>query len=539
MNTPVKNIFTVILCVIALFIPSYIAVANYVSAQHAPVDEKTTTKLEITDIDGNLFELSADDAAAAADIAGFVKINDRAIEQTSLPEPLVGTDYFEFKYYSYDRTSVYKYYFSENPNESYYVDANGTAYHITADDASAFLSTQYARCLYNTTSFPTMTISNETIVPTQAEWAYKTYSGDYVPLGDIPSANPTERVYQMKGAFALAFDNEPDLINVTISDNGNVIYSDSYANIANVPLEGRTIDVAVEAKWYETDEQACYGSAEYKFKARILLPAVFYLGKTEIEPGEFVVISAKNVDDPAAITFASEPDIGFTPTFFTDGNYVRALVPVGYEFEGTEDKFTCSYGEVSQEMMLDITPKTFKSVTTDISPTIVSQTRTLSTLSAFEEAMAPIVAETAAEPLWDGTFYEYKDTDGYTLNCGFGIKRTISATGEMYRHQGVDYYAAAGKNAVAVNSGKVVYVGYLDLPGYMVVIDHGLGLKSWYCHLGSTAVSVGDMVQKGDVIGYVGATGFTPRAALHVGLSVYDVPVSTYDLWKEGILMTE
>jgi len=539
MNHPAKNIFAVIACVVALFIPSYIAIANYVSAQYAPVDEKTITKLEITDVDGNLFELPADDSDSAQDIAGFVKINDRSIEQTSLPEPLVGTDFFEFKYYSYDRTQVYKYYFSENPNEAYYVDANGTAYHIDADDAAVFLSTRYARCLYDTTAFPVMTVSGEQMIPAAADWAYKTYSGDYVPLTDIQAANPTERVYAMKGAFALSFDNDPDYLNVTISDGGNVLFSDSYANVANISLEGKTVDVTVDAKWYETDEQSCYGSATYKFKARILLPAVFYLGKTEIEPGEFVVISAKNVDDPAAVTFASEPDIGFKPTFFADGNYARALVPVGCEFEGKEVKFTCSYGEVTQEMTLDITPKTFRSVTADVSPTIVSQTRTESTINAFNEAMAPIVAQTASEPLWEGTFLDYKVADGYTLNCGFGLKRTISATGATYRHQGVDYVANPGKNAYAVNSGTVVYVGYLDLPGYMVVVDHGLGLKSWYCHLGSTAVNVGDVVQKGDIVGYVGATGFTARAALHLGLSVYDVPVCIYDLWEEGIVMTD
>jgi len=534
-----KNIFAAIACVLALFIPSYIAVANYVIAQNAPVDEKSITKLEIVDVDGNLFELPADDEAASADIAGFVKINDRAIEQTSLPEPLVGTDYFEFKYYTYDRTSVYKYYFSENPGEAYFVNANGTAYHIAEEDASVFLSTKYAKCLYDTTAFPTMTVSGDTVAPVTGEWAYKTYSGDYVPLSDITTANPTEKVHPMKGAFAISFDDEPDFLNVTLSDGGNVIYNDNYANIANVSLEGRTLDVTVEAKWYETDEQACYGEATYKFKARILLPAVFYLGETNIEPGEFVVISAKNVDDPSAVTFASEPDLGFTPTFFADGNYARALVPVSYNFEGTEVKLTCSYGEVTQEMTLDITPKSFKSVVADISPTIVSQTRTQTTLAAFDEAMAPIVAQTDTAKLWDGTFLDYMSEDGYTLNCGFGLKRTIAATGEVYRHQGVDYVAKAGKEAYAVNSGKVVYSGYLDLSGYTVVVDHGWGLKSWYCHLGTTSVNVGDAVEKGTVVGFIGATGFTEKTALHLGLSVYDVPVCIYDLWEKGVIMTD
>ena len=78
-----------------------------------------------------------------------------------------------------------------------------------------------------------------------------------------------------------------------------------------------------------------------------LSPAEFaYLlrcdGQTEIEPGDFVVITAKNVDDPAAITFASEPDIGFTPTFFTDGDYVRALVPIDCAYTEKSVKFNIS-----------------------------------------------------------------------------------------------------------------------------------------------------------------------------------------------------
>ena len=373
-------------------------------------------------------------------------------------------------------------------------------------------------------------------MPVSGEWVYKTYSGDYVALDDIKQAPKTEDVYQMKGAFALSFDNEPDLLNVTVSDESGVVYEGYYDNIANASLEGRTVDVVVEAKWYESETESCYGSAVYEFKAKVLVPAVFYLGETAIEPGEFVVISAKNVEDPSAITFASEPDIGFTPTFFMDGRYARALVPVPMEYEGGDITITCKYGEASQEMTLEIIPKTFRSSTLEIGASIVSQTRTETTIKTFNETMAPIVEKTESTHLWDGLFLEAVNSD---VTVGFGIKRTISATGEVYRHQGVDYVATAGKEVMATNNGKVVYVGYLDLPGYMVVIDHGLGLKSWYCHLGSTAVAVGDTVAKGDVVGYAGSTGFTVNPFPHIGMSVYDVPVCPYDLWDYGILMTE
>ncbi len=537
MSRPTKNILVIVACIAALFIPTYIALGSFVVAQFAPVDEKSVTGLEITDTAGNVYSLLREDGGAS-DIASFIKINNRAIEQPSLPEQLVGSDYFEFKYSSYDRTQIYKYYFSENTNEAYFVDANGRAHHITADDATAFLSTKYARCLYDTTSFPTLNISGETLTPTSGDWVYKTYGGDYVALDDIKSGSPTDEVYMMKGAFALDFDHMPDFCNVTISDGGTVIFSDSYSNIANASLEGKTIDVLVDARWYETDSEACYGSSTYSFKAKILYPAVFYLGETLIEPGEFVVISAKNVDDPSAIKFTSEPDIGYTPTFFADGKYARALVPLKMDFEGSEVKFICSYGEVTQEMTLDVEDKTWGSSTLDISATIANQTRTETTLKNFRDTMAPIVAVTEPTPLWDdGLFLEGPESG--ILRIGFGRYCTITGTGETYRHEGVDFLSSAGKSAYAINNGKVAYVGYLDLTGYVVVVDHGLGLKSWYAHLGSAAVNVGDVVSKGDVVGYVGSTGFTATTTLHMGLSIFDVPVSPYDLWDEGMIMTK
>ncbi|MCI8387724.1 MAG: M23 family metallopeptidase [Clostridiales bacterium] len=540
MNNPIKTVVSAVVCAAALFIPSYIAIANYVMAQNAPVSENSISSLEITDPNGELYKLSSDNTNDAAVIANFVAINNNAIAQPSLPEPLVGTNYFEFKYYTYDRVSTYKYYFTNNPTEAYYVDNGGKAYRITEDDASSFLATSYARCLYNTTSFPKMTVSGETIDPSTANWQYEVYGGEYIPLEGIQLSSESEKVHYMKGAFALNFDNQPDFCTVTINDHGTIVYSDIYENIANASLEGKTIDVTVEAKWYGSEDETCYGDATYKFKAKILLPAVFYLGETSIDPGEFVVITAKNVDDVNAVGFASEPDIGFTPKFFMDGDYARALIPISYDYTGSDVKFTFSYGEVTQEMTLDINSKTFGNSSIDVSAAVVAQTRTAQTLSTFESTMAPIVAETESVPLWSGTFLTGLPEGKDSVQIGFGRFCTIKATGETYRHDGVDYVpVASGTDVLAVNNGKVVYAGYLDYSGYTVVIDHGLGLKSWYCHMSSLNANVGDAVSKGDVIGYVGSTGFTNKNTLHLGMSVYDVPVCPYDLWDYGVLMTD
>ena len=266
----------------------------------------------------------------------------------------------------------------------------------------------------------------------------------------------------------------------------------------------------------------------------IIEPVEFYLGESEIEPGEFVVISVKNVDDISAIAFTSEPDIGFNPTFFVDGNYARALVPVPMEFEENEIRFICSYGEVSKVLTLDIRPREFGDSLLDMSATVANQTRTETTIKNFNDTMAPIIADTEPTPLWEGIFHV--GTEGGIVRIGFGRYCTISSIGETFRHCGCDYVVEHNENIMAMNNGKVVYVGYLDYPGYMVVIDHGLGLKSWYCHLSAIAVKVGDLVNKGDVIGYAGGTGFAANTSCHIAVSVYDVPVCQYSLWDEGVV---
>ena len=106
-------------------------------------------------------------------------------------------------------------------------------------------------------------------------------------------------------------------------------------------------------------------------------------------------------------------------------------------------------------------------------------------------------------------------------------------------NDGVDYVALSGDPVLAVNIGNVFFDGYLESSVYTVILDHGLGLKSWYYNMSSLDVNVGDAVAKGDRIGYVGTTGFTPTAGLHVKLTVFDVPVCPYDLWENGIIMSE
>jgi murein DD-endopeptidase MepM/ murein hydrolase activator NlpD len=90
-------------------------------------------------------------------------------------------------------------------------------------------------------------------------------------------------------------------------------------------------------------------------------------------------------------------------------------------------------------------------------------------------------------------------------------------------HSGVDIYAASGDAVIAAADGRVTLVGeYPFRPpagswcGTAVVRRHHFDYaKTTYCHLWQTAATEGQEVRRGDVIGYVGTTGYTdPRGAL-------------------------
>lgn len=83
------------------------------------------------------------------------------------------------------------------------------------------------------------------------------------------------------------------------------------------------------------------------------------------------------------------------------------------------------------------------------------------------------------------------------------------------RHMGTDYAGAVGAPVHAANRGVVRLVESFFLGGNVVYLDHGAGLVTAYLHLSEQTVAVGDTVERGDVIGKVGATGRVTGPHLH------------------------
>lgn len=97
-------------------------------------------------------------------------------------------------------------------------------------------------------------------------------------------------------------------------------------------------------------------------------------------------------------------------------------------------------------------------------------------------------------------------------------------------HSGVDISSPFGAPVRACNSGRVVLANDLYFAGKTVIIDHGLGVFTLYCHFSKIIAKRGETVKKGDTIGEIGATGRVTGPHLHWGVRVSGSRIDPFSL---------
>jgi len=129
-----------------------------------------------------------------------------------------------------------------------------------------------------------------------------------------------------------------------------------------------------------------------------------------------------------------------------------------------------------------------------------------------------IFANYSTKPMWKGSFI--MPVHGI-ITTPFGVKRFLNGEPRA-PHTGIDIAGKLGTPIMATNNGIVCFTGSLFFGGNSIIIDHGQGIYSMYFHLDRYAVKEGQYVRKGQVIGYMGATGRVTGTSLHFGIRIVD-----------------
>ena len=116
---------------------------------------------------------------------------------------------------------------------------------------------------------------------------------------------------------------------------------------------------------------------------------------------------------------------------------------------------------------------------------------------------------------------------GHTyISCNFGDDDAYGNSG----HRGTDIPAPEGTPILAAHSGTVIISGWNNSYGNQVLLDNGAGLSTRYAHMTQTAVTAGEAVTAGQVIGYVGNTGDSTGFHLHFEVMQNGVRVNPMDM---------
>ncbi|NLJ87384.1 MAG: M23 family metallopeptidase [Epulopiscium sp.] len=109
-----------------------------------------------------------------------------------------------------------------------------------------------------------------------------------------------------------------------------------------------------------------------------------------------------------------------------------------------------------------------------------------------------------------------------TSTMGWRRNPFNSSRGEF--HSGIDIAVNVGTDVVATGNGTVIFSAYKRGYGYLVIIDHGFGIHTYYAHNSSLLVEEGDIVNRGDIIAKSGSTGYSTGPHVHYEIRLNNVP---------------
>lgn len=286
-----------------------------------------------------------------------------------------------------------------------------------------------------------------------------------------------------------------------------------------------TLDISCEFPQGE-DKGAGYGSFGYALAFTVAQPpqpqepeeppvpeeAQFQPGRTQLEQGDIFAMQVLYLDEgvvPTATT--SLGNAIFTPV----ENGYFAAVGIGNVREPGEYPVQVQAGQDSWEVTVTVLPYDFDTqdlIIDDTQPEIV-EANSPKAIEEYNNVMIPMYQTYDEERYWEGLFIQ--PTQG-RISTQFGEIRYTNYDYDNPRpHWGMDIAAATGTEVLAPNHGRVVFADYLLAVGWTVIIEHGGGLKSYYYHMSEINVEKEQMINKGELIGRVGTTGYSTGPHLH------------------------
>lgn len=249
-------------------------------------------------------------------------------------------------------------------------------------------------------------------------------------------------------------------------------------------------------------------AAKAAFASTLVLPR-----ESHVPGGVITFTIAAAEDDRPKVTLE-----GSAAMVIREGDHWRAIV--GVPLSTAPGKITIAYETraiKATSRTFDVKPKKYREQRLNVEPRVVDLSPEDQARTAREQ---PVIREALAT---------FSDAAPSTLrllppipgprSSSYGLRRVFNGQ-PRNPHTGMDIAAPTGTPIKAPADGRVVNTGDYFFNGNTVLLDHGQGLVTMYCHMSQIAVKAGDVVKAGDILGKVGATGRVTGPHLHWGVTL-------------------
>ncbi len=523
----INIILAVVLCLPLVFI-AILLINHYTHT--ISLEDITSVSLKISDEETYTFDKTEDVMFFVDLLADCSPINS-AMRDVSNEKPvdIICSDG--------DYTYEYEFYPSLDLSGCLLVDSKGKLYVPAAESAKELLLRSEFDFLYSDLFLPELSVisgnNSYKVLPVESKWSYYKTDGEVYGYSPEKYSDGNEIFMITKGLENnLSFAPDESKLPYQLSDIKYVSQNGTEYNIENISeldLSFDTVlDVSFTAKWTDLNGAKAFGEAKYKFKIRYDIPAVIEIPVTEYSVGDVIKIDATHLNDDEKVELITLLDIkGVDFDTLEDGKGV-ALLPIG--FSNVPGKYPIELvtvaGSVKATLQVNALERGDFVSLSGITETEYYDMMSLDRMEEFETKLASF---TENRPMTNHFIFGEDNlsapVESKTVLHQFGQQVNIKAYSNTDVGnrvcKGVVYEVAGGTQVRSAQAGEVVFSGELAPTGNTVVVYHGYGIYTYYFHLENLDVAVGDTINKSQVLGRAGMTGYTNgKNVLHYAVSI-------------------
>ncbi len=385
----------------------------------------------------------------------------------------------------------------------------------------------YATTQVRTGAPGAVNFAGQTALPAQSSWSEPVLGGLLTKTVKQAAQTPVQDlgVINIK-TLPLEMD-APEEARLTISTGGSVLFEGTKEEYQEFDFsENGPYEATLQVRYPKSDASS---AAEFKYEFSFVLdvqPEILFSSDRALQGDILAVYVNKGFEKEAPSIVTELGTAVFLP--ISEDEYV-AYVPVNYAKTLGKWNITVALGETEKTQPIIVTARNYAS-----QHMTISQETTDSTMNNPE---GPTNWAERIKVLWETYDEEKYWTEAFIQPCiakistQFGLYRYTNDNPNPSRHTGIDIAAEADTPVKASNAGKVVRAESIIYTGNTAVIEHGGGLKTYYYHMNSLDVKEGDMVERGQIIGKVGSTGYSTGAHLHFEVKMGSNSLSPWELF--------